>query len=89
MQIDFLEYILDSISEGISVTDMNDNIIYVNKSFCDLYGYTEDELVGKSISMLRTSSNDPNIVKEILPKTIKKGWQGRIFNKKKVFYIII
>lgn len=83
MQIDFLEYILDSISEGISVTDMNDNIIYVNKSFCDLYGYTEDELVGKSISMLRTSSNDPNIVKEILPKTIKKGWQGRIFNKKK------
>ncbi len=83
MQINFLEHILNSISEGISVTDMEDNIIYVNKSFCDIYGYSESELLNQNIAMLRSENNDLDLVKEILPKTIEKGWEGRLFNKRK------
>lgn len=83
MQIDFLEHILNSITEGISVTDMSDNIVYVNKSFCEMYGYEEAELIGNNISILRSDKNDPQIVKEILPQTIQKGWEGNIYNQRK------
>ncbi|MCX6169330.1 MAG: PAS domain-containing sensor histidine kinase [Ignavibacteriales bacterium] len=73
----------NSISECISITDMNDMIIYVNKSFAVTYGYDVSELIGKHVEILRSGKNDPEILKEILPKTIQEGWRGRIWNKRK------
>ncbi|PKL82885.1 MAG: hypothetical protein CVV24_07770 [Ignavibacteriae bacterium HGW-Ignavibacteriae-3] len=74
---------LNSISECISITDLNDTLIYVNKSFESVYGYDLEELIGEHVSILRSQKNDPEILKEILPKTFKEGWRGRIWNKKK------
>ena len=73
----------NSITECISITDMNDIIIYVNKSFASTYGYDGNELIGKHVEILRSAKNDPEVLKEILPKTIQEGWRGRIWNKKK------
>ncbi|MHB9040214.1 MAG: PAS domain S-box protein [Melioribacteraceae bacterium] len=73
----------NSITECISITDMNDIIIYVNKSFASTYGYNVNELIGKHVEILRSAKNDPEVLKEILPKTIQEGWRGRIWNKKK------
>ncbi len=74
---------LNSISDCISITDMNDIIVYVNKSFTATYGYTAEELVGNHISMLRSDKNDADILKKILPQTLKDGWRGKIWNKRK------
>ena len=73
----------NSISECISITDMNDIIIYVNKSFASTYGYDVNELIGKHVEILRSAKNDPVVLNEILPKTIQEGWRGRIWNKRK------
>ena len=74
---------INSISECISITDMNDIILYVNKSFANIYKYSPNELIGKHIKIIRSDKNDPVILREIQPSTMKEGWRGRIWNKRK------
>jgi len=47
-----LSAIFDEISIGICVTDVNGLFIQVNPAFCQLYGYSAQELLGQSLSML-------------------------------------
>ncbi len=72
-----------SISECVSITDMNDVIFFVNESFLKAYGYREEELLGKHIGIVRSPNNPPEITQEILPATLNGGWQGELLNKKK------
>lgn len=37
----------------VSKTDINGNILFVNKNFCEISGYNEDELIGVSHNVLR------------------------------------
>jgi len=41
-----------STDDSVYITDMNDKIIFVNKAFCETYGYKEEEIVGKDSSIL-------------------------------------
>ncbi|MFA6467657.1 MAG: PAS domain S-box protein [Bacteroidota bacterium] len=89
-QIEMLAQALRSISECVSVTDLKDNIIFVNKAFCTTYGYEEHEVLGKNITMLRSPVNDPTVISDILPRTEEGGWHGELMNRKKTgedFYI--
>lgn len=79
-----LELTVDSIRECISITDMEDNLIYVNQAFLDTYGYSREEILGQNISVIRSTQNSPDSVRGILPGTIKDGkWEGELFNKSK------
>ncbi len=74
---------INSISECISITDMNDIILYVNKSFANVYGFQPGELVGKNIEVVRSEENDPALLKEIQQLNVEEDWHGRIWNKRK------
>ncbi|MDP4194638.1 MAG: PAS domain-containing sensor histidine kinase [Bacteroidota bacterium] len=74
---------LRSTSECVSITDMNDRFLFVNSAFVNTYGFQESELYGKDMSIIRSPNNSPEIVKEILPKTIAGGWKGELLNKRK------
>lgn len=74
---------LESIREGVSITDMNDILIYVNDAFLNIYGFSREEIIGKNISVVRSKNNPPEVVRQILPKTINGGWEGEIYNRKK------
>jgi PAS domain S-box-containing protein len=78
-----VSHTLNSVEESILLTDMQERIIYANKSFLDLYGYTLCEIIGKPITEIRATENDPNIIKQIIPTSMKEGWRGRLWNKKK------
>lgn len=39
--------VVQNLSEGVIMTDLEDRIIFVNKQMCDLTGYTEKELIGQ------------------------------------------
>jgi PAS domain S-box-containing protein len=78
-----LAYALQSISECVSITDMEDNIIFVNQAFLRTYGYEEHELVGKNIKIVRSENNPTEITRQILPSTLKGGWKGQIMNRRK------
>ena len=65
----------------ISETDLKGTITYVNDIFCEVSGYSEEELIGKNHNIVR----HPNIsekVYEDLWNTIqnKKTWKGKIKN---------
>lgn len=68
----------------VSKTDLNGNITYVNKKFCEISKYTQEELIGQNHRLLK-STEMPNGFFENLWKTIssKKTWQGIIKNKNK------
>lgn len=82
-EINMLAHTVKSIREAVSVTDLNDNILFVNEAFIKIYGYSEKELIGKNISIIRSPNNDPEIIKKILPDTITKGWIGELVNRRK------
>jgi two-component system cell cycle sensor histidine kinase/response regulator CckA len=82
-QSSMLTFALKSISECVSITDMDDKVVFVNESFLRTYGYNREELLNKPISMVRSSNNSPKIVREILPATMRGGWRGELMNLRK------
>lgn len=74
---------INSISDGISVTDFKGIFIYVNDSFLKTYGYTREDLIGKSSGIVRSKNNDKERVREIIPHTMRGGWSGRLNTVKK------
>ena len=74
---------LKCISECVSVTDLEDNIIFVNDAFLKTYGYDRHELIGKPISIVRSDNEVRGTYDTILPASIKGGWKGEILNRKK------
>jgi len=41
-----------STDDSVFITDTEDRIVFVNKAFCDTYGYAEEEVIGKSSCIL-------------------------------------
>jgi PAS domain S-box-containing protein len=82
-QLHLMAHTLKSINESISITDTNNHILFVNAAFIKTYGYSEKELIGQDISIVRSSENDPMIISNILDITVNTGWQGELMNRKK------
>jgi len=79
-----LSHALESVREAVSITDLEDNVLYLNKAFLKTYGFSKEDLIGKNISVVRSNRNSPAVVSRILPETLEKGfWEGEVFNKKK------
>jgi PAS domain S-box-containing protein len=82
-EITFLAHVFKNINENVTITDLSDKIIFVNQTLLRTYGYSESELIGQNINILRSPLNPNNIIKEIQPLTLKGGWQGELLNKRK------
>lgn len=68
----------------LSRADINGDITYVNKAFCDIFGYTEEELIGKSHRILKHSKNKKEIYKGLWDTiTSGKVWNGQLINRAK------
>lgn len=72
-----------SAKDCITITDLNDNIVFVNDAFVNVYGYTNEELVGKNISIIRSPSIPPEVAQQILPATLTGEWYGELINRRK------
>jgi len=72
------------VSAMVSETNLTGKIINANKSFCDLSGYSLEELIGNSHNLLK-SGVQSNEIYEKLWLTISNGgtWQGELCNKNK------
>lgn len=82
-KIKLVAHALESINECITITDMADNLKFVNSAFCRTYKYSYNELIGKNISIIRSSNNPVEIISAIMPKTLEGGWTGELINKRK------
>lgn len=83
-KLDIAKRIIDHTVEGIMVTDLNGTILSVNASFTRLTGYTEEEAVGRTPSILKSGKQDRDFYAQMWAQLREQGfWQGEIWNRKK------
>ncbi|MBT8218976.1 MAG: PAS domain S-box protein, partial [Bacteroidia bacterium] len=56
----------------ITTHDLEGNMISANPMVCDVYGYTDEEMIGRSISDFLFESDQVNFFKEYLPRIKRK-----------------
>jgi diguanylate cyclase (GGDEF)-like protein/PAS domain S-box-containing protein len=70
--------------EGILITDANAAIIDVNPTFCEITGYSREEVIGQNPRMLQSGKQTPEFYRDMWNSlTITRHWQGEIWNRKK------
>jgi diguanylate cyclase (GGDEF)-like protein/PAS domain S-box-containing protein len=67
-----LRMLVENMSEGVIHLDLNDRIIFINKRFCEMSGYREEELIGQNASTLLLDDEGVKIVE----KANQRGRQG-------------
>jgi len=76
----------DAVDESniVSKTDLKGKITYVNKKFCEISGYSENELIGKPHNIIRHEDMSKIAFKELWETILKKeSWSGIVKNRKK------
>jgi PAS domain S-box-containing protein len=61
--------LIETMNEGLSVIDQNNIITFVNEQFCEMSGYSRDELLGYNYSVLLDKENQ---------HIFKKQWTDRL-----------
>ncbi len=68
----------------VEVTDIEGNIIFANKKFCDISQYSEQELIGQNHRIIKSGFHTKEFYKDLW-STITSGkiWHGEFKNKAK------
>ena len=68
----------------VSITDLEGNIISVNENFCEVTGFSRDELLGNNHNILSSGEHEQKFF-ESMWDTITNGetWRGELKNRKK------
>ena len=62
-------------------TDLDGKITFVTKNFCEMSGYSKDEIIGKNANILRHPDMSQNFYKNLWKELrAKKIWQGEVKN---------
>ncbi len=70
--------------DGLMITDADNRILKVNKAFSIITGFTDDEVVGKTPSVLGSGRHDAAFFAAMWESINKTGrWTGEIWNRRK------
>ncbi len=78
--------VLDSMVEGVNVTDEKAVIVYTNPAFDAMFGYARAELIGSHVAVLNAEPPEENarIIGEIIERLMTDGaWRGELRNVRK------
>lgn len=76
--------ILNAVRDGIMVTDLERRILQVNPAFTLITGYTVDEVVGQSPSLLASGRHGLDFYDNVWRTIGEMGyWQGDLWNRRK------
>jgi PAS domain S-box-containing protein len=67
----FRKAIENAIPSGITVVDDKGNQVYVNQSFCKMFGWTEDELLGKHPPYLYWAQQEIENINDAMRQTLE------------------
>ena len=78
------ELFLDPLQPIVTKTDVKGAIIYANRAFIEISGFSEDELIGKNHNMVRHPDMPPEAFADLW-ETVKQGkpWCGVVKNRAK------
>jgi len=83
-QVKKLSSALEQAGEAILITDKEGVIEYVNPAFTQITGFSRDEALGKTPSILNSGIQDEQFYKKLWKKIFcGEVWQGRVIDRKK------
>jgi len=76
--------VFESSHDGITITDINGNMLAVNNSFLKITGYSEAEVLGRNPSMLHSGRQSRDFYQSMWASIKEVGyWHGEIWNRRK------
>ena len=79
-EMDFNKKLINAINtsrEGIALLDQDGNYTWMNESHEKMFGYSKDELIGKSWTILYSKSDVDHFIETVFPEIEKHGfWRG-------------
>ncbi|MCX4187508.1 EAL domain-containing protein [Methylophaga sp. OBS4] len=83
-QLRFSSRVFNQAQEGIIITDTSGAITDVNPAFCDITGYSREEVIGQGPEILNSGKHSPEFFSKMWQSIIEHGyWQGEVWNRRK------
>lgn len=77
-----LAHTITSARDCVTITDLEDRVLFVNDAFLETYGYREEEILGHDIAMVRSGSSAAVEMDGIRTGTLTGSWYGEVMNQK-------
>ncbi|HJU26767.1 MAG TPA: EAL domain-containing protein, partial [Rhodanobacteraceae bacterium] len=76
--------VIRSMSEAVTVTDLNFRFVSVNSAFTRMTGYAEEEVLGRDASLLNCRQHAPEIYTQLRRALSESGhWRGELWQRRK------
>ncbi len=83
-KIYLLSRVFSDTHEGIIITAPDGAIVEVNPAFCEITGYSHEEVIGKNANILNSGAHELQFYTEMWQALTEQGhWQGEVWNRKK------
>ena len=80
-RLQLLTHALRNANDCITITDTTDHLLYVNEAFLRTYEYTEQEILGQHINVVRSERTDLTVLEAIDAATKRPGWRGEVWHQ--------
>ncbi|WIM06419.1 MAG: EAL domain-containing protein [Candidatus Nitricoxidivorans perseverans] len=76
--------VFESTHDGVTIADLDGNILAVNKAFTEITGYSEAEVLGRNPRILKSGRQKCDFYQAMWAGLLSTGqWQGEIWNRRK------
>jgi len=76
--------VFEQSNEGIMICDAQNNMVSVNRAYCEITGYPQEELLGQSPRIFKSGRHDAAFYRNIWAQVLNRGqWEGEIWNRRK------
>lgn len=83
-RLELNQKVFDEAIEGIVITDSDGNILFTNKAFATISGYSPEEAIGQNPRILKSDHHDSEFYKGLWDSLVNSGaWRGEIWNRRK------
>ncbi|WP_409523210.1 EAL domain-containing protein [Nitrincola sp. MINF-07-Sa-05] len=83
-QLRMIATVFETSTEAIMIADAEGRIKMVNNAFCRITGYTPEEVIGESPSLLSSGRHSESFYEEMWNAILVNGyWSGEIWNRRK------